>query len=77
MQLLARPRLAGHRLAPVVVAKTRRGGGARRGPPPGFFGGARRKGFAEYFETFTGEPLGSEDQSWTAAAALDWLADGA
>ena len=31
-------------------------------------------GFAEYVEPFTGEPLGSGDQSWTAAAALDWLA---
>ncbi len=29
---------------------------------------------AEYFEPFTGEPLGSLDQSWTAAVALDWLA---
>src|SRR5215207_6686140 len=33
-------------------------------------------GFAEYFEPFTGEPLGSDDQSWTAAVALDWLAAG-
>ena len=31
-------------------------------------------GFAESFEPFTGEPLGSDDQSWTAAVALDWLA---
>jgi hypothetical protein len=30
-------------------------------------------GFAEYVEPFTGEPLGSLDQSWTAAVALDWL----
>lgn len=30
-------------------------------------------GFAEYFEPFTGEPLGSDDQSWTAAVALDWI----
>jgi len=30
--------------------------------------------FAEYVEPFTGEPLGSLDQSWTAAVALDWLA---
>jgi hypothetical protein len=29
--------------------------------------------FAEYFEPFTAEPLGSRDQSWTAAVALDWL----
>jgi hypothetical protein len=33
-------------------------------------------GFGEYFEPFTGEPLGSDDQSWTAAVALDWLANG-
>jgi hypothetical protein len=31
-------------------------------------------GFAEYFEPFTGEPLGSAEQSWTAAIALDMLA---
>jgi glucosylglycerate hydrolase len=31
-------------------------------------------GFAEYFEPFTGEPLGSGEQSWTAAIALDMLA---
>ena len=30
--------------------------------------------FAEYVEPFTGEPLGSLNQSWTAAVALDWLA---
>jgi glycogen debranching enzyme len=33
-------------------------------------------GFAEYFEPFTGEPLGSPDQSWTAAVALDFIAAG-
>ena len=33
-------------------------------------------GLAEYFEPLTGEPLGSGDQSWTAAVALDWLARG-
>jgi hypothetical protein len=33
--------------------------------------------FAEYYNALTGEPLGSLNQSWTAAAALDWLrADG-
>ncbi len=32
-------------------------------------------GFAEYIEPFTGEPLGSSDQSWTAAVVLDWLDD--
>jgi hypothetical protein len=31
--------------------------------------------FGEYYEPFSGEPLGSDDQSWTAAVALDWLAD--
>lgn len=30
--------------------------------------------FAEYFDPFTGAPLGSADQSWTAAVTLDWLA---
>jgi glycogen debranching enzyme len=30
--------------------------------------------FAEYFEPFSAEPLGSLDQSWTAAVTLDWLA---
>ncbi|HET8642727.1 MAG TPA: glycogen debranching protein [Pseudonocardiaceae bacterium] len=29
--------------------------------------------FAEYYEPFTGKPLGSMRQSWTAAAVLDWL----
>jgi hypothetical protein len=29
--------------------------------------------FAEYFEPYTAEPLGSLNQSWTAAVALDWL----
>jgi hypothetical protein len=33
-------------------------------------------GFAEYFEPFTGEPLGSKEQSWTAAVVVDWLASG-
>lgn len=33
-------------------------------------------GFAEYFEPFTGEALGSGEQSWTAAVALDMLAAG-
>jgi hypothetical protein len=30
--------------------------------------------FGEYFEPFTLEPLGSLQQSWSAAVALDWLA---
>ena len=30
--------------------------------------------FGEYYEPFTGGGLGSDDQSWTAAVTLDWLA---
>ena len=30
--------------------------------------------YGEYYEPMTGEPLGSHQQSWTAAAALDWVA---
>ncbi|UKA64545.1 MGH1-like glycoside hydrolase domain-containing protein [Arthrobacter sp. FW306-04-A] len=29
--------------------------------------------FGEYYEPFTGEPLGSLNQAWTAAAALEWI----
>jgi hypothetical protein len=29
--------------------------------------------FGEYYEPSTGEPLGSQNQSWTAAVALLWL----
>ena len=29
--------------------------------------------FAEYFDPYTAAPLGSLDQSWTAAVTLDWL----
>jgi hypothetical protein len=36
--------------------------------------GLAEGGFAEYFEPFTGEALGSTEQSWTAAIALDMLA---
>ena len=32
-------------------------------------------GFGEYFDPFVGESLGAADQSWTAAVALDWLAN--
>lgn len=32
-------------------------------------------GFGEYFDPFTGESLGAEDQSWTAAVTLEWLSD--
>ena len=30
-------------------------------------------GSAEYFDPFSGAPLGSIEQSWTAAVALVWL----
>lgn len=30
--------------------------------------------YGEYYDALNGDPLGSQDQSWTAAAALDWLA---
>lgn len=33
----------------------------------------RQSPMPEYFEPFTGEPLGSAKQSWTAAVTLDWL----
>jgi glucosylglycerate hydrolase len=32
-------------------------------------------GFYEYLDPLTGEGLGSDAQSWTAAAVLDWLAE--
>ena len=49
-----------------------------RRAPVGSGASAIGNGFAEYFEPFTGEPLGSGEQSWTAAIALGLLAtDGA
>lgn len=36
----------------------------------------RQVGFYEYADPFTGAGLGSDAQSWTAAAVLDWLAEG-
>lgn len=35
----------------------------------------RNVGFYEYMNPLTGEGLGSDGQSWTAAAVLDWLAN--
>jgi glycogen debranching enzyme len=32
-------------------------------------------GFYEYMDPFTGDGLGSDAQSWTASAVLDWLAE--
>ncbi|HSH18387.1 MAG TPA: trehalase family glycosidase [Candidatus Saccharimonadales bacterium] len=32
-----------------------------------------KSGFAEYFDPITGEPLGADDFSWTAALAIDML----
>lgn len=37
----------------------------------------REVGCTEYVEPFSGDPLGSRSQSWTAAVALDWLAQDA
>lgn len=34
----------------------------------------QESGFYEYMHPFSGEGLGSDNQSWTAAATLDWLA---
>ena len=49
----------------------------KSGPAQGLLPRATSDGcFGEYYEPFTGEALGSDDQSWTAAVALDWLADG-
>lgn len=31
--------------------------------------------FAEYYDPFNGDPLGTAEHSWTAAVALDWLGD--
>ena len=31
--------------------------------------------FSEYYDPFSGAPLGSRNQSWTAAVALEWLAE--
>ena len=33
----------------------------------------RTTGCTEYVDPLSGEPLGSDAQSWTAAVALDWL----
>ena len=52
------------------VGETQRAGDLRRASLQQLADG----GFAEYFEPFTGEPLGSPEQSWTAAVALDFLA---
>ena len=32
--------------------------------------------FGEYYDPFTGRSLGSTEQSWSAAVALDWLTSG-
>jgi hypothetical protein len=56
----------------VRAGESRRAEALRRAALQELSGG----GFAEYYEPFTGEPLGSDAQSWTAAVALDWLAAG-
>ena len=73
-QLLAGTRLAGRELAVVRslirAGETSRAAQIRRET----LAQLAESGFAEYFEPFTGEPLGSHEQSWTAAVALDMLA---
>jgi glycogen debranching enzyme len=32
-----------------------------------------RRGFREYFDPLSGDGLGADDFSWTAAIALDWM----
>jgi hypothetical protein len=54
----------------IRAGETSRAAGLRRET----LGQLAEGGFAEYFEPFTGEPLGSHEQSWTAAIALDMLA---
>lgn len=34
-----------------------------------------RSGFSEYFNPLTGEPLGADNFSWTAALVIDWIKD--
>ena len=72
-RVLARSGVAGDDVAVLLVLRAPRLGRA--------VAELRREGlrqasdgtFAEYYEPFTGEPLGSMQQSWTAAAVLDWL----
>ena len=65
--------MAGHGLAPVVVARA--SGQSDRASKIRWasLDQIAEGGFAEYFEPFTGESLGSPNQSWSAAVVLDWL----
>lgn len=51
--------------------------GRSRLPGSAQYGAWLGRQFAEYFEPYTADPLGSLRQSWTAAVALDWLANSA
>ena len=72
--VLAGPDLAGDHLVPrlpVLAARERQPVHDLRQASLSQLGDLQ---FGEYYEPFTGEPLGSARQSWTAAVALDWLA---
>ena len=75
-QLLARAGLAGSAVTPLEVNPWGGGARSRGGTATGSSRSTLRQGFTEYFEPFTGEPLGLDEQSWTATVALDWLAHG-
>ena len=55
-----------------AAAPAHRGGAARRSEAMEPLGD---EAFAEYYHPLRGAPLGSLNQSWTAAVALDWLLD--
>ena len=74
-QLLAGADLAGSQLAPVVVAAPSRQAERAEGLRQASLQQIVSSGFGEYFDPFTGEGLGATEQSWTAAVALDWLAN--
>ena len=67
--------LAGHRLAAwqslTELGCADRAAGLRRDSLAQVTGAGE---FNEYFDPFTGAPLGSPRQSWTAAVVLDWAA---
>ena len=71
--LLARPGVAGLELAPHLGAAPRRRGILARRLSAVAIAELEDGTYAEYYHALTGEPLGSHNQSWTAAVALDWL----
>ncbi len=71
--VLAQPDLARDELAVRGLAGASRGAGRRRPLRRPALEQLAEGSLGEYYEPFTGEWLGSADQSWTAAAALDGL----